>query len=88
MEKAVKSAFGFWLFLIEAFGLFTKYGKLVRNPRWGIRKLKDLSTHYSKLRLPILPHDHPEILRPYHWTHSVVGFIRKQGEAPCMHFGR
>jgi hypothetical protein len=58
MEKAVKPAFGFWLFLIEVFGPYNKNGEPVN---WEVRRLlKNLSSHYPELCLSALPQDHPE----------------------------
>jgi hypothetical protein len=49
LENAVKPAFGFWLFSIDAFGPFNKNGDPVPNGETNGREYKDLSRHYPEL---------------------------------------
>jgi hypothetical protein len=79
MEKAVKPVFGFWLFPIEAFGPYTKYGEPVN---WDERRLlRNLSTYYPELGLSILPQDCPNI--PGYCPHYDVKRVRREGKSVC-----
>jgi hypothetical protein len=66
MEKAVKPAFGFWLFPVEAFGPFLKCGSSALNTQWDRRTMTDLSSHHPELGLSILPYDHYQKPRGTH----------------------
>jgi len=56
LEKAVKPAFGFWLFPLEALGPLPKEGTSVD---WGIhfraKRMVDMSEHWPELALVSLP---------------------------------
>jgi hypothetical protein len=55
LENAVRPAFGFWLFPIDAFGPFQKNGDPVPNPgEINGREYKDLSRYYPELALSTL----------------------------------
>jgi hypothetical protein len=55
LEKAVKPAFGFWLFPGDAFGSFGINGAPAPQGDLNGREYKDLSKFYPKLALSVLP---------------------------------
>jgi 2EXR family len=54
LAKAVKPAFGFWLFPVDAFGPFGRDGEPVSNGETNGREYKDLSAFYPELALSTL----------------------------------
>lgn len=52
LEKAVRSAFGFWLFGIDAFGPLTKEGEIAGTVTNGY-PIRDLSDHCPALALVV-----------------------------------
>lgn len=53
LERAVNSAFGFWLFPLDAFGPFQENGE--PHDQGRLRSLRDLSGHWPGLALSSLP---------------------------------
>jgi hypothetical protein len=54
LEKAIKPAFGFWLFPVDAFGSFRPDGDPVPNGETNGREYKDASGFYPELALSTL----------------------------------